>query len=179
MSNNSIVDDLEADLRSSPENYTNDLHSEMEKLAERIETEMGIERDAIEKDEEMLEKVRRMLKLYGRYEHDLNTFVTFLKKAPDRWNQVTAGVKFSQMVEDPETDVDISNNPAEVTQAIQTIEEDFKEVESELKAKDSELKQVLEHDYEMEKEIELVEKMSEILEKISGSFAEETERLSK
>jgi hypothetical protein len=169
MSGKRIGGELKKDLEGkSPEVYTRDLHKEMESFADRIEKEMNIEKDAIEKDEEMLEELRRMLKIYARYEDDLVTFIEFIENQPDEQDNFTIMSRFRDAVD--EGKLGISNNPTELPQVIQSIEEDFQDIFEKLKQKDEELKDVIEHDYEMEEEIEIIEKMAENLKKLTESF---------
>lgn len=165
-----IGNELESDLRTTPEKYTEDLHKEMKNLHGRIEKEMDIEADAIEKDEEMIDQLENMMSLYARYESDLISFVSFLQKEPDDADDMVMAMRFRDAIQDGE--IEISNNPTELPQVIRSIEKDFKNVFDDLEEKDKELKEVLNQDYGMEEEIEIIEKMAKKLETMTSVFEE-------
>lgn len=165
-----IGNELESDLRTSPEQYTEDLHKEMQSLHDRIEEEMDIEQDAIQKDEEMLNELENMMNLYARYENDLITFVTFLQDQPDDTDDMVMMSRFRDAIQDDK--IHLNNNPTELPQVIRSIEQDFKNIFDDLEAKDKELKEVLNQDYGMEQEIEIIEKMAKKLETITAGFEE-------
>ncbi|MFB6241960.1 MAG: hypothetical protein ABEJ36_04110 [Candidatus Nanosalina sp.] len=165
-----IGDELESDLRTTPEKYTEDLHKEMQSLHERIEEEMSIEEDAVKKDEEMIQQLENMMNMYARYENDLITFVTFLQDQPDDEDDMVMMSRFRDAME--EGKIELNNNPTELPQVIRSIEEDFKAVFDDLEEKDEELKEVIGQDYNMEEEIEIIEKMAKKLETITAGYEE-------
>lgn len=168
-----IGNELESDLRTSPEQYTEDLHKEMQSMHDRIEEEMNIEKEALEIDKEILSQLENMMNMYARYENDLITFVTFLQEQPDDASDMVMMGRFMDKIQG-DKGPDLVNNPAELPQVIRSIEEDFKNIFEELDEKDEDLKEVLKQDYSMEDEIEVIEKMAEKLETITAAFESNT-----
>jgi hypothetical protein len=169
VSKNPIGDELEADLRTTPEKYTKDLHKEMQNLHEEIENQMTIEEDAVKKDEEMLQMLENMMNMFARYETDLTTYVTFIYDNPDADDAVQS-MRFMQKVN--EGDINLNNNPAELPQVLESMEQDFKEVFEDLREKDEQLKKVLDTDHDMEEQIQIIEKMTEKLEVLTEEYNE-------
>lgn len=159
---------LEADLRDNPESYAEDLHEEMQNLSSKIKREMQIEQDALEKDEEMLKQLERMLSVYARYEADLEQFIMFIEQQDNDVDDMTAAMRFYKKANSGE--VELKNDPTELPQVIKSIEEDFKDVFEKLKQKDEELEEVLGTDYDLEDEIEIIEHMATKLEKLTSGF---------
>lgn len=175
MPTNPISNELETDLRTgNPEEYVEDLHSEMQSLHERIEDEMQIEKDAVEKDEEILNQLKNMMNMYSRYESDLLTFVTFLMDQPDDESNMVMMSRFRDALQNDDPDIKLVNSPTELPQVIRSLEEDFKNVFESLNEKDEELKEVLGQDYNIEEELEIIEIMAEKLETITHAFEENT-----
>lgn len=170
MATSPIGNELESDLRTTPEKYTEDLHKEMQSLHERIENEMDIEEDAVKKDKEMLNELENMMNLYGRYESDLISFVSFLQDQDDGTDDMVMMSRFRDAIQ--EGKIELNNSPTELPQVIRSIEEDFKKVFEDLEQKDEELKEVLDQDYGMEEEIEIIEKMANKLETITAGYEE-------